>query len=551
MQLKEYTQFHSRYELIRKLGSGGFSEVWLAEDVDANRMQVVLKVYAFPGGLDADGIKMFSREFSLLFNYNHSNLLKPTYFDKHENRPFLVMPFCENGSARKLVGDITEEAAWRLLRDVASGLAYLHSRSKPVIHQDLSPENILINDQGEFLITDFGISTVRNTLQKSAIDLQNSQAGGGKPDFMGPERFEKTNKPIKASDIWSLGATMYELLEGELPFPMGLGGLAQKGGAEIPEITGEYSKELKEMVYKMLAKETWDRPTAEAIKKEAEIHLNGSSGNTKLWQKLGFIAAIVLSGIIGYVVHDFTFSNEQRISSDETYLTKEIETRLDKYEVIQPVGIILQEWTEDSLFIAKNLTIVLDYLQKFDAAKTKVEQVQKRFASLKIDFDQLFKQNKDNDEFKRINQEILSNTISCEELESFLNDNKRTETTAVSSKHNQYNPRDANGIRFIDEDNPDNDNDKKISFLVEDETLCIVKIAEIVNQHYATAVTGYESVKSQDILEKNAGKFIYNKQKNCSVVKEKNTELTITLRKTPVSPKKSSPTPVTPIPIEK
>ena len=129
MQLEEQLFFgeRNRYRLIKKLGSGGFSEVWLAEDTRANNMEVALKIYASAGGLDKEGVEMFSNEFSLLFNMNHSNLLKPTHFDDFQNRPFLAMPFCKNGSAQKLVGQFSEKDAWRFIHDVASGLYYLHS----------------------------------------------------------------------------------------------------------------------------------------------------------------------------------------------------------------------------------------------------------------------------------------------------------------------------------------------------------------------------------------------------------------------------------------
>ena len=300
MQLKEYEYFgeRKRYRLIRKLGSGGFSEVWLAEDTKASNMEVALKVYASVGGLDEEGVRMFSNEFSLLFNMTHSNLLKPTHFDDYENRPFLAMPFCKNGSAQKLVGNITEADAWRCLHDVSSGLAYLHSLTPPVIHQDISTENILIDEHGNFMITDFGISTkARNTLRKSAINLQDSQEGG-KVDFMAPELFGVKNEPIKASDIWALGVTMYELLEGRLPFPQGLGGLARKGGADVPIISGEYSKELKDTVYKMLSKDPWDRPTAETIKKQ--IEQSGADGSSrkssKVWLPITIVAAVLIAG---------------------------------------------------------------------------------------------------------------------------------------------------------------------------------------------------------------------------------------------------------------
>ena len=307
MELKEYDYFgeRKRYRLIRRLGCGGFSEVWLAEDMRANNMEVALKVYASVGGLDEDGIQMFREEFALLFNMNHGNLLKPTHFDDYQQCPYLTMPFCKKGSAQKLVGSLNEKDAWRFLLDVASGLDYLHSLDPPVIHQDISTENILVNDQGDFLITDFGISTkARHTLRKSAINLTDSQEGG-KVDFMAPELFGVKNKPIKASDIWALGVTMYELLEGRLPFPQGLGGLAQKGGADIPEINGKYSKELKNLVYKMLDNEPWNRPTAEVIKKQVEIHLKGSGGKTsiKLLITIASIAATVMIGLILLVVY--------------------------------------------------------------------------------------------------------------------------------------------------------------------------------------------------------------------------------------------------------
>ncbi|GHT48055.1 hypothetical protein AGMMS49965_26260 [Bacteroidia bacterium] len=250
MQHTENTLFDNRYRLIRLLGRGGFSEVWLVDDTKSNA-QAALKIYAPGTGLDTSGTKLFSQEFALVFDLNHTNLLRPTYFDVYDNQPYLLMPYCEKGSAKQFVGSITEAQAWHFLHDVAAGLEYLHSQEPPIIHQDIKPDNILLNSKGVFLITDFGISTkARSTLRRSVTN-----ANAGTLAYMAPERFSKDNLPIKASDIWSLGASVFELITGDTPFGEH-GGLIQKGGAEIPNIQGSYSEPLKELIYKCLSKET-------------------------------------------------------------------------------------------------------------------------------------------------------------------------------------------------------------------------------------------------------------------------------------------------------
>ena len=282
MQLKENTLFDNRYRLIKQLGSGGFSEVWLAEDIKVYNKKMALKVYAPGYGLDDDGVKLFSKEFELVFDINHKNLLRPTHFDVYERSPYLVLPFCEKGSASKLVGNISEQEAWRFLSDVAEGLAYMHQLKEPLIHQDIKPDNVLINQNGDYLITDFGISTkARTTLHKSIGDLKS----GGTLAYMPPEKFSKDNIPIKASDIWALGATLFELLEGDVPFGEH-GGLVQKSGAEIPKITNEYSQNLKNIVYKMLANEPWDRPMATQLIKYANEQNNVDNENNPVYEPI-------------------------------------------------------------------------------------------------------------------------------------------------------------------------------------------------------------------------------------------------------------------------
>lgn len=94
------------------VGEGWVSEVWLAED-RLTGLKVAIKVYAPGTGLDSDGMSVFSKELSLVYNLHHTNLLKPQHFDQCNNRPYLVLPYCEQGSALKLVGQMPEEEAWR------------------------------------------------------------------------------------------------------------------------------------------------------------------------------------------------------------------------------------------------------------------------------------------------------------------------------------------------------------------------------------------------------------------------------------------------------
>ena len=309
MQLQPEKIFDNRYLLKKLLGSGGFSEVWLVEDIKVGNKKMALKVFAPDRGLDDDGVKLFSHEFELVFDLNHTHLLRPVYFDVYERSPYLLLPYCENGSATKLLGRLTEEESWRFLHDVAAGLAFLHAQNPPIIHQDIKPDNILKDNLGQFLITDFGISAqVRSTLRKSV----GSATSGGTLAYMPPERFGKENAPVRASDIWAVGVTLFELIAGYLPFGEH-GGLVQKSGAEIPNLPGKWEKNFQEIIKRCLRKDPWDRPLAQQIVDWTEKHLKGEkivfdqnkkkSRNKKIL--LGIVGSFLNLLIIFFAVNNF------------------------------------------------------------------------------------------------------------------------------------------------------------------------------------------------------------------------------------------------------
>ncbi len=291
--------FHDRYFLERLLGRGNFSEVWLAKDTKTD-VEVALKVYAPATGLDDMGLNVLAREFSIVVNANHKNLLKPLYYDTFERKPYLVLPYCRRGSVTKSIGKMSEDDAWRMLRDVASGLTFLHALNPPIIHQDIKPDNIMIDDNNNFVITDFGVSThVRSTLRKS---LSLAFASAGTIAYMAPERFGEKNTPIMANDIYSLAVTVYEMLTGEMPFGEE-GGLLQKKGAAIPQLPEKFSPELRKVITKCLNEQPWKRPTAEQLEQYAIQHIEGKKihfvDEKTFMQRFGVAIVAIVAIVIG------------------------------------------------------------------------------------------------------------------------------------------------------------------------------------------------------------------------------------------------------------
>lgn len=266
---------NGRYVLKQSKGRGTFGEVWLAHDI-ATDEDVAIKFYV---ALDNKGREEFIQEFRIAAKLRHPNLLVTKDFGEWQGHPYLTMKFCDHGSAADLIGTLEpcakdELTIWRFIRDVAAGLACLHAvKPDPIVHQDIKPDNTLIDSDGTFLITDFGISKrIRNTMSKQS--KRALQAGA--PPYMAPERFSAHPDPILASDVWSLGASIYELAEGELPF-CGLGGVSLLNGGEMPSLDEGWSKNLNDIMHWCLEKEAWNRAKADQVQEIAKAVLKSNN----------------------------------------------------------------------------------------------------------------------------------------------------------------------------------------------------------------------------------------------------------------------------------
>ncbi len=261
MELYSGYLFHNRYKLILALGSGASADVWKAEDTKANNLLVGLKIFSQHSEMDSYGLQNFEREFTTVYNIRHSNLLPPTGYDICEGRPYLVMQYCENGSCSSMIGRMEEEDIIKFLHDVAAGLEHLHDNN--IIHQDIKPDNILLDDNCNFMVTDFGISVNAD----NGVYDSNGMSGGTRA-YMGPERFEGITN--NASDMWSLGATAVEMLLGEPPFGEH-GGLLQAEGEALPDLP-PLQPEVKDMILRCLEKDPAKRIKANEIRQKIELY---------------------------------------------------------------------------------------------------------------------------------------------------------------------------------------------------------------------------------------------------------------------------------------
>lgn len=278
--------FDGRYRLVQLLGQGASAQVWLAKDTMTNNLRVAIKIFnAQQSELDSYGKQDFQKEFTTVYNINHQNLLTPTNYAVTDNVPYLVLPYCENGSVSSMTGRCDENDVVKLIHDVAAGLGYLHKHN--VIHQDIKPDNIMLDDDLNYMVTDFGISTGR---------LDGSDTFGGTRAYMSPERF--TGVSDAKGDVWALGATAYEMLTGNAPFG-DHGGLVQAQGEAVPPIDrNDVSADLKKLIYSMLEPDADKRPSTDDVRRVTEQVLETGSWKPKSSGKSMKIGIIIIGLIV-------------------------------------------------------------------------------------------------------------------------------------------------------------------------------------------------------------------------------------------------------------
>lgn len=211
MPLEPQSLLQNRYRILAELGRGGMGAVYHAHDENLS-VDVAIKenLVTLP-----ESERQFKREASLLASLRHTNLPRVIdHFVIPGQGQYLVMDFIPGDDARHIVetrGPVPEAEVVAWGQQILGALAYLHQRPQPVVHRDIKPGNIKITPDGRAVLVDFGLAKQHDTTQQTTTGAKSLTPGFAPPEQYGVGRTEPR------TDIYALGATLYNLLTGEMP----------------------------------------------------------------------------------------------------------------------------------------------------------------------------------------------------------------------------------------------------------------------------------------------------------------------------------------------
>ena len=246
------------YRLVRKIGQGGFAEVYLGQHIYLDTFAAIKVLHA---RLESDDIEYFLTEARTVARLLHPNIVRVLEFNVEDTTPFLIVDYAPNGTLRKRHTrglPVPSDAIVSYTRQVASALEYAHEQK--VIHRDVKPENMLVGRRNEILLSDFGIAVVSHSSRYSS-GPEGIQDMAGTVAYMAPEQIQSQACPN--SDQYSLAVVVYEWLCGTRPFQGSFAEIAVKHTLAQPPSLLEKMPELppavEDVVFKALAKDPQQR----------------------------------------------------------------------------------------------------------------------------------------------------------------------------------------------------------------------------------------------------------------------------------------------------
>ena len=360
--------FADRYEVLEELGKGGMGEVYRVKDEKLDE-DMALKVLKPEIAADKIIIERFKNELKLARKIAHKHVCKMYDLNEEEATPYITMEYVKGEDLKSFIrgkGRSTQEEAVAIAKQVCEGLAGAHELG--VIHRDLKPQNIMIDDKGNAKVMDFGIarSVEAGGMTQTGVMI-------GTPDYISPEQAEG-EKADQRSDIYSLGIILYEMVTGRVPFKGDTAlSVALKHKAQLPsdprKLNPDISEDLSRLILICMEKDKERRyQTAEALLDDLRNIEEGFPLGTKIRprketfthtlirHKLFIPALIVAIAVIAVVIWQLLFQpspsqpedkpslavmyfeNRSGIQGLDRTLVELLTTNLGRYEGIEVVS---------------------------------------------------------------------------------------------------------------------------------------------------------------------------------------------------------------------
>jgi serine/threonine protein kinase len=268
------------YEVIEQIGRGGMGAVFKVRDVALDRLAALKISSRHLGAADGEGMDRFFRAARLWARLNHPSIVAIYHVDQFDGMPYIVSEFIEGVDLSTLVrsGGLSVRDAAGLIAEVADALEFAHGQG--ILHRDVKPSNIMIEPDGHTVLVDFGLACSLSADDEASITVVGNIIGT--PTYMSPEQVEGRHDLLEpATDVYSLGATLYTLLAGRPPFQ---GRSILETLRQIPEVEPEPPRQLNPTVprdleaicLKALRKRPADRyATAHAMAEDLRRFLDG------------------------------------------------------------------------------------------------------------------------------------------------------------------------------------------------------------------------------------------------------------------------------------